>query len=151
MYYTVEEKILAIDKAKEIINNRTMEVDKYTLGYNDCWALITEYDKALRQKEFTLFDFDYRDSMDFLRKLNKLGFKTFEDLAKQSDYEIVTNTRPQYGDIAFEFLRNKIGTAMIASSGWWVSTCEFNTGTVDKRKIKYKESLNILARPIKRN
>jgi chromosomal replication initiation ATPase DnaA len=62
MYYTKEEIEIAIDKASKAISDKSKEVTKFTYGYNDCFALLVEYDKALRGKENT--------------KLNEF-FKTF--------------------------------------------------------------------------
>jgi hypothetical protein len=150
MYYTVEEITVAMNTAKTIIDERTTGLDTYTRGVNDCFALAVEYTKALTQKESPLSDFSYRDSREFLIKIKKAGYNDVATLMNKCGYKIVTGTRPKYGDIAFEFLRNNIGTAMIASNGCWVSTCEFNTGVIEKRPIKIKESLNVLGRPIKR-
>lgn len=149
MYYDVEELSKAITTAKSIINNRTKTVDVFTRGYNDCWALAIEYDKALRNKEESPFNFEYKNSLDFFRKLNRAGYKSYDDLARAANYRVITSSRPRHGDIAFEFLVNGVGAFMIAENGYWVTTCELNSGIKETRKIKSKETLNLLARPVK--
>jgi hypothetical protein len=50
MYYDVEEINYALNKATEIINERT--VDKgFIRSYSDCFCFLIEYDKALRNNK----------------------------------------------------------------------------------------------------
>ena len=151
MYYTVEEIKVAIDKAKAIINSRTKEVDEYTRGYNDCFSLIVEYDKSLRQGNTKYsFDFDYSDFISFFKGLRSRGYKNLKELARRNDYEVITTLRPQYGDIAFERPTKDGGVAMIASNGCWVSTSDYNKGVVEKRPLFFLErKLLLLARPLR--
>jgi len=152
MYYTVAEISEALNTAKSVISDRTINSTGYTRGYNDCWSFVVEYDKALRSdsSNFKLFeDLRYKGPIDFFIKIRKLGYKDYMDLAIKNGYKIITHERPQHGDIGFEFLRDKIGTVMIADNGSWVSTSEYNEGITIKRAIKFKETLNMIARPIK--
>ena len=146
MYYEVKEINNALLKAKSIIDSRTEEVKKYTLNYNDCWALIKEYDKALRGGTSLLnINFDYSDHKDFFKKLEF----DLNSLAINAGYEIVKSKRPQFGDIAYEVLYGD-GSAMIAGDGWWVTTSEKNLGTLNKRKrYHFERRLLLLARPLR--
>jgi len=151
MYYTVEEIKVAINEAKTIINSRTKEVNEYTRGYNDCFSLIVEYDKLLRQGNTKYnFDFDYSDFIGFFKAIRSKGYKNLKELAIEANYEIINTLRPQYGDIAFERPTEDGGAAMIAGDGWWVSTSEYNKGIVEKRPLFFLErKLLLLARPLR--
>ena len=145
MYYTEKEIDSALEKAKSIIDSRTEEVEDYTLNYNDCWALVKEYDKALRGTSLLDINFNYKDHEDFFNKLEY----NLNSLATNAGYEIVANKRPQFGDIAYESLYG-VGSAMIAGNGWWVSTSEKNLGTQNKRKrYHFERRLILLARPLR--
>jgi len=151
MYYTVKEITKALEDAKTIINSRTKEVNKYTRGYNDCFALLVEYDKALRGGITGYnFDFEYSDFMGFFVALREKGYRNLKELAIEANYEIITNKRPQYGDIAFERPTDDGGAAMIAGDGRWVSTNEIRLGVCEKRPCHFFErKLLLLARPLR--
>ena len=151
MYYTVEEIKVAINEAKTIINSRTKEVNEYTRGYNDCFALLVEYDKALRGGKTSYnFDFDYSNFMEFFAVIRQRGYKNLKELAEEANYEIIKTLRPQFGDIAFERPTDSGGAAMIAGDGCWVSTTERNTGITNKRPLFFLErKLLLLARPLR--
>lgn len=145
MYYSEEEISNALFNARKVIDSRTEKVTEYTRNYNDCWALVKEYDKALRGTSLLDINFDYKTHEEFFEKI-KYDLK---ELAEKAGYEIIKNERPKFGDIAYESLFG-IGSAMIADNSWWVSTCEKNSGTKNRRKLYYIERrLLLLARPLR--
>jgi len=151
MYYKEEEITTAIEAAKAIIDSRTKEVNEYKRGYNDCFALLVEYDKQLRGGITAYnFDFEYSDFMGFFVALKQQGYKNLKDMAEKANYEIIKNKRPQFGDIAFERPTDDGGAAMIAGNSRWVSTSEKNLGVCDKRPLFFFErKLLLLARPLR--
>jgi len=155
MYYNVEEIEIAIDKAKAIINSRTKEVDTYKRGYNDCFALLVEYDKALRGKSSYYHNFnfsEYTTIRGFFKALTDSGFISLEQMATDSNYELIKTKRPIYGDIAFQSRPSdkELGGAMLAGNGRWITTSESNEGVVEKRPLFFLEmKLSLLARPLR--
>lgn len=151
MYYEEEEISIALNSAKAIIDSRTKEVNEYIRGYNDCFALIVEYDKALRGgKTFYNFDFDYSNFKDFLVVIKQQGYKSLKDMAEKANYDIIKNKRPKFGDIAFERPTEDSGAAMIAGDSRWVSTDEKLFGSIEKRPLYFFErKLLLLARPVR--
>jgi hypothetical protein len=137
----------ALNSATQLINKRSKQSSNYTRGYNDCFALLVAYDAFLRKgnsKCKYIKDLEYNSPVEFLKELKRRGY-TLEEFANYCGYEIVTNKRPMFGDIAYEH-----GSAMIASDGWWVSTSECNEGVSNKRQINFIERrLILLARPIR--
>jgi len=151
MYYTVEETSLALNEAKTIIDSRTKEVDAYTRGYNDCFAFLAEYDKALRGKDpdYNL-DLNYKTTLEFFQNIRKGGYRNLREFAIAAGYEVIRNSKTMHGDIAFEHSRKKGGSAMIAEGRFWTTTCELNTGIqTSRRRLSSEGKLGIIARPIK--
>ncbi len=148
MYYDKEEIYSAIIKAETIISSRSKEVDKFTRNYNDCFSFIVEYTKALHKvrtpAEDVVDSLDYSCSIDFLMQLRRRGY-TLEKFATVSNYEVILNFRPQFGDIGyFE------GTALIAEDGRWVTVNEKTLEIDRSRKLNFLERrLKLLARPLR--
>jgi len=146
MYYNLEELSVALNKATDNINYRTIFCKEYTRGINDCFALLFEYDMLLRSKSKAneFFKEPWNSSKGWFKYLYKSNH-TIESYAEYCGYEIIKNKRPKLGDIAFEK-----GSAMIAGDGFWHSTCENNSGVNTNRQIMFVERhLTILARPRK--
>jgi hypothetical protein len=146
MYYTVKEMKRALDKATEIINNRTKEKG-FVRGYSDCFMFFVEYDKVLRGKESVaegILDFEYSSPKEFLKGLLKKGYR-FETCATICNYEIIKNLKPRLGDIGV-----KDGSAIIAGDGHWVTIDEENKGVVtSSRYYVFDRKLTLLSRPLR--
>ncbi len=156
MYYTVEELEDAINKASQVISDKSKEVDKFTYGHNDCFSLLVEYDKALRGKEDTTLNeifktFDSYDSpKGWLSNIKKAGFKDYRELAVYSGYEPSKQKKPQFGNVGYELLKENVGMAMIAGRTHWVSTCPSNNGIHTSRRIVfYERRLLFLGTPLR--
>lgn len=144
-YYTEEECLGALQRAKETINLKTESCKKYTRGINDCFALFAEYDLELRGKSKArdVLDFEWESTREFVRKLmgNGYGLKQY---AEYCGYEVIPSKRPMLGDIAFE------EGAMINDGKFWVSTKEDNSGCHNLRQSLFLErNILVLARPIR--
>lgn len=142
MYYHLQDCVDALGSATEIINERTKGCESYTRGHNDCAALLIEYDKALRGGTSKAdLPFTWGNQKEFLVKLRRLGF-TVEEYLKNCGYDVMTNKRPQVGDVAFA------RGAMIAGPKGWVSTTETNEGVAVMRQLMYLEvRMSVIARP----
>ena len=153
MYYTVEERNKAIRVARTVIKERTKGASDYTWGYNDCWSLFVEYDKALRgdYSFYNNFSFNYSGVKGFFLEARKQGLKSLKDIAIKSNYEIIKTSRPELGDIAFDRPRSDYeGATMIAGNGCWITTTGKEPGTSDKKQLFFLErNLSILARPLR--
>jgi len=156
MYYTKEEIEIAIDKASKAISDKSKEVTKFTYGYNDCFALLVEYDKALRGKENTkLNEFfktfgAYKNPKEWLSNMNRVGFDNYKDLAIHSGYEPARKKKPRFGDIGYELLKENVGMAMVAGNNFWVSSCPLNNGIQTSRRIVfYERRLLFLGTPLR--
>lgn len=156
MYYTVEEMKVAIDKASEAIDSKSKEVKKFTYGYNDCFSLLVEYDKALRGKENTkLNEFfktfgAYKNPREWLSNMKRVGFDNYKDLAIHSGYEPARQKKPKFGDIGYELLKENVGMAMVAGDTHWVSTCPLNNGIhTSRRLVFYERRLLFLGTPLR--
>jgi len=154
MYYSVKEISTAIDAAKAVINSRAKEVGVNTKNYSDCFALLVEYDIALRgEKNSKLKEISkglkpYKDAKGFITSLKEAGFESLNDFGVHGNYEHAKVKRPKFGMIAYELLRNGEGSAMIAGDGHWISTC--NEGVQMGRKLVFYElRLLYLATPLR--
>lgn len=146
MRYLYTELIAAVKEAGDEITTRTSQVETYKRGFNDCFAFVMLYDEKLRgtTKSKDIVDFDWKNSRDFIVKLNRRGF-SLSDFATYCGYDIITNGRPELGDIAFQD-----GSAMIAGyENMWISTCEKNTGLTQRQMMFFERKLNLLCRPRK--
>jgi hypothetical protein len=146
MYYDKEELLKALNKATEIINKKTKDVEKFTWGYNDCFCFLIEYDKQLRGKksQANSINFSYNNAKDYLRELRKKGH-TLKSFAEYCNYEIRKDLRPQFGDIAYQD-----GSAIIAGNSHWVTTDENNFGVKEGRRYYFLDRhLSLLARPLR--
>jgi len=54
-YYSEEERIIALEKAKDELNSRK---SKEIWGYNDCWQFVSNYDLFLRGNNSKLKDLE---------------------------------------------------------------------------------------------
>lgn len=144
MSYTQYELAMAVGLTIDLMNKRTEACTEYTLGVNDCVAMLVEYDKALRgPKSRAELPFTWGGPIDFLRSLGRAGY-TAEQYLESCGYSIVKNKRPLVGDVAFH------GGALIASPSGWLTTTETNKGvTVAKQLVFFEPKLSIIARPIK--
>ena len=154
MYYSTTEISTAIDAAKAVINSRAKEVGVNTKGYSDCFALLVEYDIALRGeknsklKEAAKKFKPYQDAKGFITSLKEAGFESFNDLGVYCSYEHSKVKKPKFGMIAYELLRTGEGSAMIAGDSHWISTC--NEGVQMGRKLVFYElRLLYLATPLR--
>jgi len=145
MYYTVEERTKALQQAVSKIDNLTKSCSEYTRGINDCFALLVEYDLALRgeSKARDLIKFRWSSTKDFVAKLAQEGYDLI-DLAEYSGYEIVWSKRPELGDVAF------YKGVLINDGDFWVSTKEDNSGVADEFMVMLVETrMPLIARPIR--
>jgi hypothetical protein len=145
MYYTEKEMTTALQRACQTINHLTESCTEYTRNFNDCFALLAEYDLQLRGKSKArdVIDFEWNTTREFVYKLAKSGL-TLEQFAIHCDYEIVRNKKPKLGDIAF-----KEG-AMVNDGNSWMSTNENNTGCHKVKQSFFLElGIPVLARPIR--
>ena len=143
-------KEVAIDKARRIINMRALTAGEYIRGYNDCFAFLLEYERALRGDASLSKDIDitYNDEVEFMAEITNLGYESLESFTIAMGFELVENREPSTGDIAFENIQG-VSTAMIAENNYWFSTDERNKGVMPRRKQIFKEiNLTIHARPI---
>jgi len=143
-------KEVALDKARRIINMRALLAGEYIRGHNDCFALVLEYERALRGDDSLSknIDITYNDEAEFLTELTNLGYASLEAFTIAMGFELVANREPTTGDIAFETIQGQ-ATAMIAENNYWFSTDESNKGVRPRRKQIFKEiNLTIHARPI---
>jgi len=145
MYYTEKELLKAVYTAEDVITKLYKDHGKYIRGINDCFALLSEYDKALRgYTKSKVVEPPWESSAEWRYKLRKAGY-TLKSYAEYCNYEIIPSKRPKLGDIAFEG-----GSAMIAGDGFWYSVPEDNLGVRLIRQIMFFERhLIILARPRK--
>jgi len=145
MYYTEKELLKAVYTAENVINKLSKDYGKYIRGINDCFALLSEYDKALRgYTKSKIVEPPWESSAEWFYKLRKAGY-TLNSYAEYCNYEIIPSKRPKLGDIAFEK-----GSAMIAGNGFWYSVPEDNSGVRSTRQIMFFERhLMALARPRK--
>lgn len=146
MEFTEDERTYAFMKAKEEINERAKFARNYKRGFNDCIAFLMVYDSHLRAKyseAYKYINFEWNNSKQFLIKLYKSNM-TLPKLAQTCGYKVITGERPALGDIAFEQ-----GTAMVAEFTHWYSPTEDNSGIKQKRRLKVKETCDLLARPIR--
>lgn len=123
--YTDSMILFAIERAKSTIIDRNVNTSRYIRGYNDCFSLLLEYEKALRG-DFSLahtVNLSYSDSQDFLIKLKVAGFKTLQSLSTHLRFSLVEDKKPKVGDIAFEVRQGK-GMALLATPDGWLSTLE---------------------------
>jgi len=144
-YYTEEEMTEALQRAIRTINLLTEGCKEYKRGINDCFALLAEYDEELRgsTKARDYIKFRWKTTREFVVRLSREGY-SLSDYMEYCGYEIVTNKRPQLGDIAFE------NGAMIHNGDFWVSTNENNTGVHKTKQAHFLErKLVVLARPIR--
>jgi len=145
-YYTPEEIQEAIERATLTINERSSQTDTYQRGYNDCLALLIEYDLELRGDKSmagSYIDFSWKTTKEFFIKLLRSG-KSLDEFSKVCNYELIPSKRPLLGDIAFE------QGAMINDGSFWVSTNENNSGVCQLRQSMFLERhLHLLARPIR--
>jgi len=145
MYYTVEEMSTALDAAKKTINDRTSCAETYTRGWNDCMALLIEYDKELRgsTKAYGIIDFEWKTTKDFMLKLARKGV-SLSQFAEYCSYEVIPSKRPKAGDIAFN------QGAMVSDGSFWVTTNERNTGVVNSKQVMFLEyDFLLIARPLR--
>ena len=152
MEYSFDHIKESIDKAIIIINKK-LKNNKFVRGKNDCFAFLIEYDNQLRNgSKLSNLKLDpYNSSKEFFTSINTAGFNSLNDLAEYAGYEPKKDKRPQHGDIAYELLPNrKLGSAMIAADGYWVTTSENDSGIIQRRQIFYYERrLIFLAKPIR--
>jgi len=143
-YYQPTACLDALAAATVTINERTKALQHYTRGTNDCVALLTEYDRILRQGHTkAALPFTWENTRGFVLQLRRYGF-TMAQYMESCGYQIIENKRPQIGDVAFEH------GAMIAGQSGWVSTRETNEGVAVKRQMLFLERrLTFLARPTK--
>lgn len=145
-YYTEEERLEALERASATITQRGEKETLYKRGYNDCMAFLMIYDTYLRgtpSEAYKYINFEWCNPKQFLIKLYRNNM-TLPLLAKKCGYKIITGSRPTLGDIAFEQ-----GSAMIAGRTNWYSPAEDNSGVKNKRKLKAKETADLLARPLR--
>ena len=143
-------KEVALDKARRIVNMRSLVSGQYVRGHNDCFAFLLEYERALRGDASLSqnINITYNDEVEFLAEINNLGYDSLEDFTIAMGFELVANREPTTGDIAFETIQGQ-STAMIAENKYWFSTDESNKGVRPRRKQIFKEiNLTIHARPI---
>lgn len=149
--YLEEELEAAIESARKVINSRAISAERYIRGYNDCFAFLLEYERALRgEKSLTRkITLTYNDSVEFMSQLHKqLGYSNLLKFAIGMKFKPVRERKPITGDIAFDFHQG-VGTAMIAERTHWVSTDESNKGVRPRRKFLAKEILiDLHARPV---
>ena len=127
----------SIQKAVDTINKRAETSDTYMRGYNDCFALMIEYERALRgalslSQSMT---FNYKTPEEFLPACN---CKSFDEVAEKFEFSPVNDRVPLLGDIAVENRRGII-TAMLSNGDYWISTSEDNSGVQRKRRTLFKE------------
>jgi len=145
MYYTEDERSKALQLAVDTINNLTNACTEYTRGINDCFALVAEYDLALRGKSKArdIVKMPWKSTKDWFVKLARKGY-TVEEYAEYCGYELVKNKRPKLGDIAF------YEGGMINEGYFWISTKEDNTGVFNRLPVFfYERKIPIIARPIR--
>lgn len=150
MYFSEKKISSAIEQAVAVINSRCKTLRGFNRGYNDCWAFVYEYDKALRGGVSTLpiSDLSYNSYEGFIEEIKNKGFDDFNDLAVNNSYEVITTHIPRYGDIAYEIAPDGTGTAIIADKTWWLSSLG-NHGTVQYRKLRqFDRRMLVLVRPI---
>jgi len=141
---------VALDRARRIINTRALQAGQYVRGYNDCFAFLLEYERALRGDASLSKDINitYNDEVEFMTEITNLGYESLEAFTIAMGFELVANREPATGDIAFETIQGQ-STAMIAETNYWFSTHESNKGVRPRRKQIFKEiNLTIHARPI---
>jgi len=146
-YYSEEERIIALNKAKKELNSRK---SKEIWGYNDCWQFVVEYDKALTGYNSKLknLELNYNCPVSWELEVKKV-FRSFENFANFTNYEIVKNKRPQIGDVAYQIMNSGNISALIADKSHWV------TSTGDKgvlrvmQKMFIERNIPLIVRPIR--
>ena len=146
-YYSEEERIIALEKAKDELNNRK---SKEIWGYNDCWQFVVSYDLALRGNKSKLkeLDINYDSPIAWEIKIKEI-FKSYEIFATYTNYEIVKNKRPKTGDVAYQIMNDGNISALIADKSHWV-TATGNKGVVRAiQKMFLERSMPLIVRPIR--
>jgi len=149
--YSITQLEVALDAAKTVIDSRAKSADRFIRGYNDCFAFLLEYERALRgdlslSKDITL---SYNDSDEFLQGIHEqLGYSNLIKFTLAMKFKPVKDRKPETGDIAFD-IQQGIGGAMIAGDNYWFSADLRNKGVKPQRRFLPKEiTLQLHARPI---
>jgi hypothetical protein len=145
MYYTEEEMLGALERATDTINLLTASCTEYTRGFNDCFALLVEYDLELRgtSKARDVVTGSWDSVKDWCLQLARKGYSV-ESYLQYCNYEIVKDKRPKIGDIAY------YEGGMINNGDFWISTNEENTGVYNRMMKKfYERKIPIIARPLR--
>jgi len=151
MQFTEEEILASISKARETIDIRSKGLRGYDRGFNDCFALVSEYDQNLRgdSSKAAGLSLRFTSAIDFLRQIRELGYKSLNEMSEDFGYETLKEyTRPQTGDILYE-IGAEGGTTAVAGDYYWISAN--GRGSNIYRRIRTIEINSLLlARPIKR-
>lgn len=155
-FYTEQEMNSAIEEAMVEIQERTEDIQDFLRGVNDCFALLVEYDEALRGRSKAKdLDLRYKSHLEFHRAIQTQKLPSIVRLATYCNYKLVKDGQARLGDVAYEG-RSKRGSAMICWKNEenklvWISVDEINhTGVIDKREVKQVEDGQItIFRPIR--
>ena len=148
MEYEEEIILKAIQDARNTINLRSRGLRGYDMGYNDCFSLLSEYDKNLRGDSSKVhgLSLSYKSAPEFLRKIRELGYKTLTEMSEAFGYDTLPrHERPQAGDIIYE-IGSEGGTTAVADDFYWINSDGRKANIY--RKIRNIElSALLLARP----
>jgi len=146
-YYSEEERIIALEKAKNELNSRK---SKEIWGYNDCWQFVSNYDLFLRGNNSKLKDLEinYDSPISWELQIKKL-FRSYEIFADYTNYKIVKNKKPKIGDVAYQIMNDGNISALIADKSHWV-TARGDKGVVRATQKMFLElSFPLIVRPIR--
>jgi len=151
MYYEKFEIDSALERATEVMNQRSKTLLGHKWGYTDCWSFVMQYDKAIRNGDSPLLSLElkYKDHQEFQKELRKIGYNNLSTFSNKYNYEQVKSKRPQHGDIAYGLTDFGFGSALIAQGDYWI-TVDGLKGVVKARLIRfYERSLLLIARPLR--
>ena len=142
-FYSEEECLVALTKARVEIERRAKFAGEYKRGFNDCAAFLAVYDNYLRDESraHDKLVFEWNSVKEFVQKLYLRGH-TVKSYLEYCGYHIVKNQGPILGDVAYD------NGGMIYDGYFWVSTNEDNSG-IERKKIGVKDPRVLIARPIR--
>lgn len=123
MYYTEQEVLVALNKAKDTLNSRQGE-ERW--GYNDCWSLVVEYDKELRgdNKSLHTLNLKYNNHDEFEKAVEEAGYASFELMMDDYSFHKAKTKRPKTGDIGYIRVSDGNLSAIIADERRWITANE---------------------------
>jgi len=146
--YNYYDKLTAVERSVNEINNRTKFLEKYTRGENDCFELARVYDEQLRGLSSIirgLVTFDWSSPREYLSKLRSENLNP-KIVLELCGYDLLDGETPEVGDVMY----NRAGAYLAGPEGFWITTSEENLGVIKASPMLIIDTkLKLVGRPRK--